>query len=59
MRFRPFFLIAAVSIVSLAVPSLSEARETVKFDEYSAGTVIIKTKERRLYYVLGGGRAVR
>ena len=59
MRFRPLFLIAAVSIVSLAAPSFSEARETVKFDEYSAGTVIIKTKERRLYYVLGGGRAVR
>jgi lipoprotein-anchoring transpeptidase ErfK/SrfK len=59
MRFRPLFLIAAVSIVSLAAPSFSEARETVKFDEYSAGTVVIKTKERRLYYVLGGGRAVR
>jgi lipoprotein-anchoring transpeptidase ErfK/SrfK len=59
MRFRPLFLIAAVSIVCLAAPSFSEARETVKFDEYSAGTVVIKTKERRLYYVLGGGRAVR
>jgi lipoprotein-anchoring transpeptidase ErfK/SrfK len=59
MRFRLFFLFAAVNILSLAAPSVSQARETVKFDEYSAGTVIIKTKERRLYYVLGGGRAIR
>ncbi len=59
MRFRLFFLFAAVNILSLAAPSVSQARETVKFDEYSAGTVIIKTQERRLYYVLGGGRAIR
>jgi lipoprotein-anchoring transpeptidase ErfK/SrfK len=59
MRFRLFFLFAAVNILSLAAPSVLQARETVKFDEYSAGTVVIKTKERRLYYVLGGGRAVR
>jgi lipoprotein-anchoring transpeptidase ErfK/SrfK len=26
--------------------------------EYKAGTVVVSTRERRLYYVLGGGRAI-
>jgi lipoprotein-anchoring transpeptidase ErfK/SrfK len=35
------------------------AREIVRFDGYSAGTIVIRTSERRLYYVLGGGQAIR
>ena len=36
------------------------ARELVSFqDGYSAGTIVVKTTERKLYYVLGDGRAVR
>ncbi|PPD46565.1 MAG: L,D-transpeptidase [Methylocystis sp.] len=35
-------------------------RETVAFDaKYAPGTVVINTSERRLYYVLGNGQAVR
>ncbi len=60
MRFRPLFLLAAVNILAVAAASsLAQARESVRFDEYSAGTIVIKTNERRLYYVLGGGRALR
>jgi lipoprotein-anchoring transpeptidase ErfK/SrfK len=59
MRFRPLFLLAAVNILAVAAPSFAQARENVRFDEYSAGTIVVKTNERRLYYVLGGGRAVR
>ena len=59
MRFQPLFLLAAANILAVAAPSLAQARENVRFDEYSAGTVVVKTKERRLYYVIGGGRAVR
>ena len=35
-------------------------RQTViwKHPEYKKGTVVISTKERRLYYVLGGGQAL-
>ncbi len=34
--------------------------EVVGFNgSYSAGTVVVKTGERSLYYVLGGGKAVR
>jgi len=58
MRFRPLFLLAAVNILAIAAPALSQARETVKFDEYSAGTIVIKTNQRRLYYVVGGGKAI-
>ena len=35
-------------------------KTTVSFDaSYAAGTIIINTSERRLYYVLGGGQALR
>jgi lipoprotein-anchoring transpeptidase ErfK/SrfK len=38
----------------------SPTRELVAFNGQQApGTVIINTKERRLYYVMGGGRAIR
>jgi lipoprotein-anchoring transpeptidase ErfK/SrfK len=39
----------------------SEAREIVPFNEtgVSAGTIVIRTSERRLYLVLGNGQAIR
>lgn len=40
--------------------SYSSARETVQFSGgYSPGTIVVKTSERRLYYVVGEGRAIR
>jgi lipoprotein-anchoring transpeptidase ErfK/SrfK len=35
------------------------ARETINFEGYLPGTVVVKTNERRLYYVLPGGKAYR
>lgn len=36
------------------------ARESIRFDtDVMPGTIVIKTNERRLYYVMSGGRAVR
>jgi lipoprotein-anchoring transpeptidase ErfK/SrfK len=35
------------------------AREIVSFREGSVGTIIVKSNERRLYYVLGDGKAIR
>ena len=36
------------------------AKRTVTFDaKYKAGSIVINTKERRLYYVLDGGSAIR
>ena len=38
----------------------SIARETVDFDApYARGTIVVSTSERRLYFVLGNGEAVR
>jgi lipoprotein-anchoring transpeptidase ErfK/SrfK len=44
-----------------AVPQMSAiARETVSYNgPYGAGTIVVSTAERRLYYVLGGGQALR
>jgi lipoprotein-anchoring transpeptidase ErfK/SrfK len=55
--------LAALSVVLLlatTLPQLAQAREIVGFsDSYSSGTVVVKTNERALYYVLGNGKAVR
>ena len=41
-------------------PGAAEAREVVAFNDRAApGTIIVRTKERRLYLVLGQGRALR
>ena len=52
---------AAVSLFALAAPQPAAARDIVTFHDasYSAGTIVIRTHERRLYYVMGDGRAVR
>ncbi len=43
-----------------ATPQSAQAREIVGFSgTYSSGTVVVRTNERALYYVLGNGRAVR
>jgi lipoprotein-anchoring transpeptidase ErfK/SrfK len=38
---------------------IKHARETVRLNGYSAGTIVIKTNERHLYYVTGEGQAIR
>jgi len=52
---------AALMLAALAAaPQSAQAREIVGFSgSYSGGTVVIRTSERALYYVLGNGRAVR
>jgi lipoprotein-anchoring transpeptidase ErfK/SrfK len=58
------WLAAAAAAVSLAATGAltppAQAGAIVGFSgSYSAGTVVVKTGERSLYYVLGGGKAVR
>lgn len=51
--------VAAIGIITLAAPAAS-AREVVPFQaRVSPGTIVIKTGERRLYYVRGDGTAFR
>lgn len=50
-----------VSVDPSVVPQATAIpRQTVRYDgRYAPGTIIISTKERRLYYVLGNGEAVQ
>ena len=58
MRVR-FALAIVVAAASAAAIAPAAARESVSFKGYSAGTIVIKTNERRLYLVLGDGHALR
>ena len=49
---------AALTMVGAATPA--SAREVVRYNsEVQPGTIVVKTAERRLYLVLGGGEAIR
>jgi lipoprotein-anchoring transpeptidase ErfK/SrfK len=52
-------LLFTIQTISASQPAA--ARDVVAFPDngYSAGTIVIRTNERRLYYVMGDGRAVR
>ena len=60
LNMRIFFL-GTTTFISLAIlaPASSWSRDIVQFSGYSAGTIVVKTKERRLYYVISDGRAIR
>jgi lipoprotein-anchoring transpeptidase ErfK/SrfK len=57
---RILFL-ATFALLSLALlaPSSSSARDIVPLSGYSAGTIVVKTSQRRLYYVIDDGKAIR
>jgi lipoprotein-anchoring transpeptidase ErfK/SrfK len=51
---------ALVLAATTALPQSAQAGGIVGFSgNYSAGTVVVKTNERSLYYVLGNGKAMR
>ena len=57
---RTCHLIASAAIAMTVATATAQARETVAFNAgYSAGTIVIRTNERRLYLVLGNGQAIR
>lgn len=57
---RPILLgFLAFVTAGVLAPASSSAREIVRFNGYSTGTIVVKTNERRLYYVLGDGKAIR
>ena len=49
----------ALLAMVLGAPTAAGARETVAFSGYSPGTIVVVTSQRRLYYVLGNGQAIR
>jgi lipoprotein-anchoring transpeptidase ErfK/SrfK len=50
---------ALVAFTAILPASQAAARDVVPFSGYSAGTVVVNTSQRRLYYVVGDGTAVR
>src|SRR3954463_15770442 len=60
---RSLAAVAAAAGVLAILPTSHSAQargDVVAFDGgYSAGTVVVKTNERRLYFVMGDGRAIR
>jgi len=51
---------ALLLVAGTAMPQSAQAREIVGFSgNYSSGTIVVKTGQRSLYYVLGNGKAVR
>lgn len=60
---RPLAVVAAAAgiLAIFAISQPAQARgDVVAFNGgYSAGTVVVKTNERRLYFVMGDGRAIR
>jgi lipoprotein-anchoring transpeptidase ErfK/SrfK len=53
-------LIAAFALLALPLaPGAAQARDVVAFSGYSPGTIVVKTSERRLYFVTDSGHAIR
>ena len=50
---------AAVLSLTGVLSTQASAREVVPFNGYSAGTIVVNTNQRRLYFVNGDGTAVR
>jgi lipoprotein-anchoring transpeptidase ErfK/SrfK len=48
----------AFASLALLAPSLVEARQVVHLGGYSAGTIIVKTRQRRLYYMMTDDSAI-
>lgn len=50
----------ATAIMTIAGLGQASARELVPVDgAFQVGTIVVKTSERRLYYVIGSGQAIR
>jgi lipoprotein-anchoring transpeptidase ErfK/SrfK len=52
-------VLALAALLALALSDSALAGQIVSFGGYSAGSIVISTSQRQLYYVLGGGRAIR
>jgi lipoprotein-anchoring transpeptidase ErfK/SrfK len=57
---RLLALVVATTLPTVMLSAPAQARETVAFSGQGApGTIVVRTNERRLYFVTGQGRAVR
>jgi len=56
---RSAFVAAIALACALPIASQAATHDVVSFSGFSPGTIVVKTHERRLYYVLDGDRALR
>jgi lipoprotein-anchoring transpeptidase ErfK/SrfK len=62
VRIASAFLSTLLVVAAIAAPAPAGATGSVvafKSGAYSPGTILVRTSERRLYLVLGGGKAIR
>jgi lipoprotein-anchoring transpeptidase ErfK/SrfK len=59
LRRTALFVALVLLWALLAAASAQAAHEVVAFRGFAPGTIVVKTGERRLYYVLDGARALR
>ena len=59
LRRTALFVALVLAWALPAAATNTAASNVVSFSGFSPGTVVIKTSERRLYYVLDGGHALR
>ncbi len=52
-------VLALLALLTVSASDGAQAGQTVSFGGYAAGSIVISTSQRQLYYVLGGGRAIR
>jgi lipoprotein-anchoring transpeptidase ErfK/SrfK len=58
MRKCSYFLVVAIAISSV-LPTQAFARRSADISGYAPGTIVVKTHERRLYYVTGNGTTIK
>jgi lipoprotein-anchoring transpeptidase ErfK/SrfK len=51
--------VAAIGAFAFAAPALAHGDRVSVKDSYMPGTIVIRTGERRLYYFVGAGEAIR
>ena len=56
---RSLALVAVTALITLLPSSPAGAREAVEFSGGAPGTIVVRTGERRLYYVTNKGKALR
>jgi lipoprotein-anchoring transpeptidase ErfK/SrfK len=54
-----FIVLQAVGVAALTAILPAAARDVVSFSAAPPGTIVVRTNERRLYYVYQNGRAIR
>jgi lipoprotein-anchoring transpeptidase ErfK/SrfK len=59
MRAAIWLAVLSVALTAVAAPAQAAPGDIVAFSGFAPGTIVVKTSERRLYFVIDPGRALR